>query len=522
MNSSGKTVDIEKRTGDIDGTRVAGRNVVGDVVSVLVPDAVVAGGTLDLPFVGKAGAFGIFPSLNAQDATFFGTKPVTVPVGTIPFTGSPFSISVVGTFNSQGVEVGVGLSGKIPTPAGDLVLFINVREGNLLTLLQDSKTNPDRPLTLSVNLGAALSVTDLVGRGVVVGTGGLALPIVEAFTAVGDLWAGAAYRASVTVQNGQIIGLKLSGVDIPLDQLGAVLGQKVTSDVTQKVAVPPDPVIDKPNKPPGVNRLYTVGNGIGIPGVGNLVYKGMQADGYYHVASRTGDYRVPPEVGYDKDAIRKWAIDAVAYGGIPRDSLYGGPTTGGLVNPAVAGIGSGTPSSPYRVGDYIGTPYGELVFKGLKHDGYRHVETRTGSYRVPTELSDDRDAIRGWVIKAIEYFGIPRDGLYQKKVSATVEDGGKVATAPETRQVVASGEVFHILMRDDTPVLTGAHGRELVSFALGTPVGEVVRLIQQANPFKGQGEPLALNLASASPALDPKLDSGNPKALQKNNLFKFM
>ena len=74
----------------------------------------------------------------------------------------------------------------------------------------------------------------------------------------------------------------------------------------------------------------------------------------------------------------------------------------------------------------------------------------------------------------------------------------------------------------DTPVLTGARGRELVSFALGTPVDNVVKLIQQANPFKGQGEPLALNLASASPALDPKLDSGNPKALQKNNLFKFM
>ena len=108
-------------------------------------------------------------------------------------------------------------------------------------------------------------------------------------------------------------------------------------------------------------------------------------------------------------------------------------------------------------------------------------------------------------------------------MSATVEDGGKVATAPKTREVVESNQLFRIAMRyPDTPVLTGARGRELVSFALGTPVDNVVKLIQQANPFKGQGEPLALNLASASPALDPKLDSGNPKALQKNNLFKFM
>jgi hypothetical protein len=470
LSASGNTATIGNPA------TIAG-NVAGDALSVLLPDAVVAGGTLDVPFVGKIGAFGIFPSTDLADATFFGAKPVTGPVGTIPFTNSPFAVSLVGTYNSQGVEVGVGIAGKIPTPAGDVFMFMNAREGNLQTLLEDSKKTPDRPITLSMNFGAALSVTDLAARGVTVGTGGLAAPVVESFAQVGDLWAGAAYRASVTVRNGEITGLKLSGVDIPLDQLGAFLGQKVTNDVAPQPSVSSSVVRD-PN-----SRAYQVGDGIGIPGAGNLVYRGVQSDGYHHVASRTSDYRVPASVGYDKDAIRSWAIAAVANGAIGREGLYGAPA-----------VGDGRPASPvasapYRTGDYIGTPYGQLVFKGVADDGYLHVQTRTRDYRVPTELGNDRDAIRGWVINAIEHGGIDRSTLYPNKVSATLNEGAAVVSSTGERQVVRTSDNRELVvtMQDRSPVVT-SEGVEVLRLREGTTLAQAAELVaSRASPVLGQG-----------------------------------
>jgi hypothetical protein len=65
-----------------------------------------------------------------------------------------------------------------------------------------------------------------------------------------------------------------------------------------------------------VSKSYKPGNYIGIPGRGQLIFKGLKNDGYLHVSSRTGDYRVPTHVGYAKDAVRKWCIDAVKHGGI--------------------------------------------------------------------------------------------------------------------------------------------------------------------------------------------------------------
>jgi hypothetical protein len=453
------------------------RNLAGDVLSVLTPDAVIAGGTMNLPLVGKVGTVGIFPSTNPEDAVFFGLKPVGGRIGSIPFTDAPVGLTVVGTFNHKGAELGVGLFGRLPTPFGDVALFVNVRGGNIFSLLEDSKKNPDRSFTVSVNLGAALSVTDLAARGLTVTTGGAAAPVIAAFEAAqGDLWVGAGYRASITVRNGEIVGLKVSGVDIPMDQIGSFLGQKVANDVAPQTAVS-NPAARDPN-----SRAYQVGDGIGIPGAGNLVYNGSQSDGYYHVASRTADYRVPPSVGYDKDAIRSWAIAAVANGAIGRNGLYGAPTVGETDGTSI------TRSRSYRAGDYVGTPYGQLVFKGRKDDGFLHVDSRTGSYRIPTELGNDRDAIRGWVINAIEHGGIDQRALYPNRTSTTLVDGDAVATAAnqQTVRTVDNRELV-VVMQANTPVVT-SDGAEILRLREGTSLAQAALLVgSSASPVLGKG-----------------------------------
>jgi hypothetical protein len=231
------------------------------------------------------------------------------------------------------------------------------------------------------------------------------------------------------------------------------------------------------------SRAYQVGDGIGIPGAGNLVYRGVQSDGYHHVASRTSDYRVPASVGYDKDAIRSWAIAAVANGAIGREGLYGAPA-----------VGDGRPASPvasapYRTGDYIGTPYGQLVFKGVADDGYLHVQTRTRDYRVPTELGNDRDAIRGWVINAIEHGGIDRSTLYPNKVSATLNEGAAVVSSTGERQVVRTSDNRELVvtMQDRSPVVT-SEGVEVLRLREGTTLAQAAELVaSRASPVLGQG-----------------------------------
>jgi hypothetical protein len=158
----------------------------------------------------------------------------------------------------------------------------------------------------------------------------------------------------------------------------------------------------------GSSEPYKAGDGIGTP-YGNLVFKGIRDDGYLHVQTRTTDYRVPTHLGDERDAIRAWAIRSVEQGHINRGDLY----TESSANPAQPIEQSRASSEPYRAGDGIGTPQGNLVFKGVGDDGYLHVQTRTTDYRVPTHLGNDRDAIRAWAIRSVERGDIDAEGLYQ-------------------------------------------------------------------------------------------------------------
>ncbi len=161
---------------------------------------------------------------------------------------------------------------------------------------------------------------------------------------------------------------------------------------------------------------YRAGDGIGTP-YGNLVFKGVGDDGYLHVQTRTTDYRIPTHLNNDRDEIRAWAIRSVERGDIKAQDLYPG-SSGTPSNPPVE---QRPRSEPYKAGDGIGTPYGNLVFKGVGDDGYLHVQTRTTDYRVPPHLGNDRDEIRAWAIRSVERGDIRARDLYQENPSNPAE-----------------------------------------------------------------------------------------------------
>jgi hypothetical protein len=174
-------------------------------------------------------------------------------------------------------------------------------------------------------------------------------------------------------------------------------------DLYQQSSTNPAPPVERP-----ISRgePYRAGDGIGTP-YGNLVFKGVGDDGFLHVQTRTTDYRVPTHLGNDRDEIRAWAIRSVEQGHINARDLYTGNPTGPVEQPRQR-------SEPYRVGDGIGTPYGNLLFKGLGDDGFLHVQTRTTDYRVPVHLGNDRDEIRAWAIRSVEQGHIDRSALYRE------------------------------------------------------------------------------------------------------------
>jgi TfoX/Sxy family transcriptional regulator of competence genes len=168
----------------------------------------------------------------------------------------------------------------------------------------------------------------------------------------------------------------------------------------------PPPTVETPRPR---SEPYRTGDGIGTP-YGNLVFKGLGDDGFYHVQSRTSDYRVPTHLGNDRDEIRAWAIRSVEQGHISRDSLYQGSSG----NPGSPGEQPRSRGEPYKPGEGIGTPHGNLLFKGLGDDGFYHVQSRTTDYRIPPHVGTDRDSVRAWAIRSVEQGHIDRNTLYRE------------------------------------------------------------------------------------------------------------
>ena len=183
--------------------------------------------------------------------------------------------------------------------------------------------------------------------------------------------------------------------------------------------------------------------------------------------------------------------------------------------------GSAAPRT-YNVNDGIGIPgRGNLVFEGVKDDGYLHVRSTTTSYRVPTELGNDKDAIRGWAIKAVENgsIGTPlyqpqqRASLEQRDVQlASVSGNGNSNTSTESRSIVTpSNRELTVAMVNGVPEVS-SKGEVIARLKDGTTLDKAVELVQMPNgPFKSLGTPVAGDVTVAQAVQPPKREMEQPK-----------
>jgi hypothetical protein len=183
-------------------TEVA-NNPLGQAAELLKPDAVVFGETHKVSPLLRGGNFGLVSTQNGQ-VSYFGAK---------------------------GDEAGVGLSWKVPKPAGDILMFANARQdaatgGNVIDAMQGKVQGS---VTVSVNIGAAYSVSDgaalLLSNTAAPGSGIVAAAALE--MAGADAWLGVGYRGSATFENGALKSLNISGVEIRPEDFARVFGGAV-------------------------------------------------------------------------------------------------------------------------------------------------------------------------------------------------------------------------------------------------------------------------------------------------------
>lgn len=205
-------------------------STLGRIGEVLKPDAIVFGeahGDTPLGAIGRGGNFGLISTKDGK-VNYFGAQFLrpAPPIPT-PFGVARGAVNLVGTNGAKGDEGGIGVGYKLPTPAGDLLFFINGRQdvatgGNLFDILNGKGQGTQ---TVSVNIGAAYSVSDGAVKLLAGATSGASLAVGAALDAAGvDAWLGIGYRGSATFENGKLKSINISGVEIPAAQIGEVLG----------------------------------------------------------------------------------------------------------------------------------------------------------------------------------------------------------------------------------------------------------------------------------------------------------
>lgn len=223
------------------GTQVAQADLattLGNAGEILKPDAIVFGESHRINGTLRGGNFALLSTKDGS-LSYFGAKPIgEVNLGPLGNAG----VSVVGTNGSRGDEAGVGLTWRVPTPMGDMLMFANVRQdgatvGNLLDNIQGKGQGT---FTASVNIGAAYSVSDgaalLLSNSAAPGSG---VVTAAALTLAGaDAWVGVGYRGTATFENGQLKSINISGVDIPADQFGQFFGNAVQQQRKSPTLIP--------------------------------------------------------------------------------------------------------------------------------------------------------------------------------------------------------------------------------------------------------------------------------------------
>lgn len=201
---------------------------IGKAAEILKPDAVVFGETHKVSPLLRGGNFGLISTQDGQ-VSYFGAKPTgqTVKLGPL----GEANVSIVGNNGAKGDEGGMGLTWRVPTPAGDILMFANARQdaatgGNLIDAIQGKAQGT---VTVSMNIGAAYSVSDgaalLLSNTAAPGSGVVAAAALE--MAGADAWLGVGYRGSATFENGSLKSLNISGVEIKPEDFGRVFGNAV-------------------------------------------------------------------------------------------------------------------------------------------------------------------------------------------------------------------------------------------------------------------------------------------------------
>ena len=121
-------------------------------------------------------------------------------------------------------------------------------------------------------------------------------------------------------------------------------------------------------------------------------------------------------------------------------SLKTNPPTPPLFEPPELVARSGPQSTgnrSYKSGDYIGTPWGQLLYLGRQPDGQVYVQSRTTRYVVPSHLHT-RDEIRAWAINTIRHGGIGTESLYPSQNASPVHVAVVGYTAISSNRTVSN------------------------------------------------------------------------------------
>jgi hypothetical protein len=208
----------------------------GNVLSAVLPDGIVLGATGPVPpAVAEGGGPFVIVSSTGK-VSFFGTKTLKKP------------LSIVGTFNVPNVgdnEAGLGLSWKVPSPAGDILFFLNARQNrltvsSLIRALRDRGTTEHR---VTLNVGAAISGSDAALLAAMKTLPGPAAATAATLHAVADkggvdAWIGLAWSAVAKFKGGRLTSVSISGVEIPVDKIGAVFGERLNKERRSPTLLP--------------------------------------------------------------------------------------------------------------------------------------------------------------------------------------------------------------------------------------------------------------------------------------------
>jgi hypothetical protein len=172
----------------------------------------------------------------ANVSGYFGTPPVArLPDILLPSGGvAKGTVNIVGLIKKGHDEGGVNFAYKIPTPAGDVAVFFNVRQDQFtvkqLQALKEGRIPRDLA-SVSGNFGIMYSLSDAVIKSTTLANPALGaqLEAVKKATGGSNVYAGVGWRGSINFEKNTTKGemeftsVSINGIKIPVKELGTRL-----------------------------------------------------------------------------------------------------------------------------------------------------------------------------------------------------------------------------------------------------------------------------------------------------------